>query len=182
MKNVRQIAQDLGLGLTDEQLEALDKGVRENYATRNELSEKVNRIQSLTQQVDELSKSVEASKGDADTIEQLKEQVERFRKAEEDRAKAEEDASKRAVFQADFDQALGGKTFVNDPTRESIFEKAYTMHSSNPDMKVEDIVSSLTADSDNLWANPQQKPSAGIPNDENDSAALLEFAKQLFQQ
>ena len=58
MKNVRQIAQDLGLGLTDEQLEALDKGVRENYATRNELSEKVNRIQSLAQQVDELSKSV----------------------------------------------------------------------------------------------------------------------------
>lgn len=182
MKNVRQIAQDLGISFTDEQLEAFDKAVRENYATRAELSEKVSRIQTLSEQVKELTEKVEAGKSDAETIEQLKAQVEQFRKSEEDRAKAEDESKRRAAFKSEFDGALDGKSFINDLTRESVFEKAYAMRAANPDMDARSIVSSLTADADNLWANPQSMPSAGIPNDENETAALLEFAKQLFQQ
>ena len=79
-------------------------------------------------------------------------------------------------------EALDGKSFINDLTRESVFEKAYAMRAANPDMDTRTILATRTADSDNLWANPQNQPSAGIPNDENETAALLEFAKQLFQQ
>lgn len=182
MKNVRQIVQELGYSLTDEQLEALDKAVRENYATRAELAEKVSRIQTLNDQVKELSGKVEAGKDDAETIAQLKAQVEQFRKSEEDRAKAEDESKRRTAFMGEFDKALDGKSFINDLTRESVFEKAYAMRAANPDMDTRTILATLTADSDNLWANPQNQPSAGIPNDENETAALLEFAKQLFQQ
>lgn len=156
MRSIEQILGDYEL--TDEQRQAIAKAVHEGYATRNEVNEKRERIQTLTEQVAQLSEQAKALDGTAEEVAQLKQRVAEYEEAEAQRKRAEEERESRAKFRAQFDEALAGRTFANQPTYDAILSKAWERRSANPDMGADAILEAVTAGEEGLWSNPQADP------------------------
>lgn len=168
MRSIEQILGDHGL--TDAQVEEISKAVHEGYVTRNEVEEKKARIQTLTEQVAQLSEQAKALDGTAEEMARLKAKVQEYEETEAARAKAEEERRGRDEFRAQFDEALQGRSFANSPTYDAILSKAWETRSANPDMGVDAILEAVTAGQEGLWANPQADPRK-MPRPTADTAA-----------
>lgn len=174
MKDIRAIVTEMGLQLTDEQLDAMEKMVREGYVTRNELEEKKARITSLTEQVKALGEQVQGAGADAEKVKALTEQVEAFQRAEQERKALE-------AWTPQLDKAIGSRTFANSVTEEAVRSRAWATHRANPDMGVEAVLAAAIGDSDGIWANAQADPKGmPLPSGNDDQAGLRDFAAQLF--
>lgn len=183
MKGIKQILKDAGLELSDEKLAEIDKVVAENYATRAELGEKREKIQTLQKQVEELSEKITSTEGDAEKLEALQKQVEDFKAAEGERQAKAQEKSEREEFEKNLAVAIGDKQFANELTKRAIFSDAFETHKANPDMTAADILKAATENQANVWANPQTN-SAKMPmpgTDENTkNVDRIGFADALF--
>lgn len=181
MKDIRAIVTEMGLQLTDEQLDAMEKMVREGYVTRNELEEKKARITSLTEQVKALGEQVQGAGADAEKVKALTEQVEAFERAEQERREREEERKALEAWTPQLDKAIGNRTFANSVTEEAVRSRAWATHLANPDMGAEAVLAAAVGDSDGIWANAQADPKGmPLPSGNDDQAGLRDFAAQLF--
>lgn len=184
MKDIKTIID--GYELTDEQKAEIIKAVNENYKTVEEVNKKSKRIDELENANKELTEQIEAMP-DGEEVEKLKSQVEKFKADEKQRKADEAEAAKRQSFEELFNTALEGKEFVNQFTRDSIFEKAYERCAADTGLSAEKAIEELTQGDAMLFKNPQQDvnkmPSKQIidqskANDEN--MTKKKFAAKLF--
>lgn len=170
MKNVLELLKEHGIEVEEEKAKAFEKDVLANYKTVAEFEQKTSkleesqkRVTELEGKVGELTETIESLNDDAKGVDDLKQQIEKFKQSEAERKQAEEAAQKRATFDGLFNGevaklAKDGKELSGGLMREAITEKAYQMHSANPDMKMSTIISEITKDDPNAWVNPQRDP------------------------
>ena len=160
MENIGQIIEKLGIELDDEKKGELEKEVLANYRTISEVDAKNSRIAELEGQLAKANDAIEAAKGmqggNAEQMKQLQEQLDAYQKADEERKAKLEEETERKIFEQKFDEAVGGKKFVNEIVRSAVFDKAYALGKANPDMDVKAIVGGIVGDADGVWENPQQ--------------------------
>lgn len=180
MKGIRQILADFDVEL-GERADDFEKSVVENYATRAELEEKLKRIETLSGQVETLSEQIKGFESTSDELASLKAKVNEYESAEAERIKSAQENAARARFENDFEKLLEGRSFVNQLTRDAVFERAYRMSSENPAMDVKTILEAVTKD-ENVWTNPQlAKPKPTIPTTDNSQAVTEEFVRKLLR-
>jgi len=181
MKAVAKIVEEMGLQLTEEQVKDLDLKVRENYVTRNEHEEKLTRIQTLQEQVKNLTESLEGSQGAEEKIHALEEQVKAFEDAEAERKTQEAEEAAKTAFSGEFDAAVGERHFANAVTRQHFLDEAYAVRKDNPSMKAEDILKQVVGEQSDVWANPQSTPSKQpTPGKKDTQADTARYVSQLF--
>ena len=108
MQDIKAIVQGIGVELTDEQMEALAKGVRDNYVTRSEMDEKRKRIESLTAENSELAEKAKALDGTSEDVARLKAKVAEYEQAAKERDERDAEARSRKGFEERFEAAIGG--------------------------------------------------------------------------
>lgn len=169
MRTLSEILQAAGIEVDDASTKRLQTELSRDYRSLAEVERKDQQIEQKDARISELEGQVtamgqkvselEQSGGESgEKVAELQRQVAEYRKSEEERKKAEEDARKRAEFESAFSDALGGQEFANELIRESVFSKAYRMHTENPAMRVEDILKGITGDMAGVWKNPQADP------------------------
>lgn len=134
---------------------SIEKEVLENYRTIKELEKKENRINELTEQLDNLKTEIEATKENGAKIEELQGLIANYEKEEKARAEAEQEKAKRDSFREVFNAQLGERQFINDLMRDTVFEKAYSMCSENKGIGAGDAITAVTKDIEGVWVNPQ---------------------------
>jgi hypothetical protein len=119
MKNIIEIIKEAGLTLTDEQTEAINKAVAENYKTVAEFDKKVGKITSerdtLQTQYDDVKKSLASF--DGVNVDDLKRQI----ADANTRAKEAEENAKKTIAQRDYadlvKQATDGLKFTSESAK-----------------------------------------------------------------
>lgn len=119
MKNIIEIIKEAGLTLTDEQTEAINKAVAENYKTVAEFDKKVSKITSerdtLQTQYDDVKKSLASF--DGVNVDDLKRQI----ADANTRAKEAEENAKKTIAQRDYadlvKQATDGLKFTSESAK-----------------------------------------------------------------
>lgn len=183
MKDIKAIIE--GYELTDEQKSEIVKAVNENYKTIEEMAKKTKRIDELETANRELTEQIEAMP-DGEEVEKLKSQVEKFKADEKQRKADEVEAEKRKNFEELFNAAIGDKEFVNQFTRDSVFEKAYERCSADTGVSAEKALEDLTKDDAMLFKNPQQdvnkmpEPSDITTQNTSKDKVMRNFANSLF--
>ncbi len=108
MKNIETILTEAGVQLTDEQKEAITKGVAENYKTVSEFTAKVTKLEgerdSFKTQYNDVKESL--GKFDGVNVDDLKKQIE---EANQKAANAEKDAAAK-LAQRDYEDAVKANT------------------------------------------------------------------------
>lgn len=186
MQDIKAIVQGIGVELTDEQMEALAKGVRDNYVTRPEMDEKRKRIESLTAENSELAEKAKALDGTSEDVAKLKAKVAEYEQAAEERDERDAEARSRKGFEERFEAAIGrdfgGRKFANAMTRRAVLDGAYERAAKNPDMSAADAIKAAIGDEGGVWANPQSDPAKmPIPGEEQSKRADMDsLADRLF--
>lgn len=186
MQDIKQIVQGIGVELTDEQMEALAKGVRDNYVTRPEMDEKRKRIESLTAENSELAEKAKALDGTSEDVARLKAKVAEYEQAAKERDERDAEARSRKGFEERFEAAIGrdfgGRKFANAMTRRAVLDAAYDKVAKDPDMSASDAIKSAIGDEGGVWANPQADPAKmPIPGESQSKRADMDsLADRLF--
>ena len=176
MKPIETILSEAIPDLSQDVADKIVAAVRENYVTVAERDEKAKRAETYRSQVEELTAKV-AELEASDETQALRDKVAEFEAAEAKRAEAEQAAARRKGYEDEFTKALDGRSFVNDRTRDSVLAEAIAKREANPDMGMDKVLESITADADGLFANPQQdagaKPKQPRQGSRGDAAADL---------
>lgn len=176
MKPIETILSEAIPDLSQDVADKIVAAVRENYVTVAERDEKAKRAETYRSQVEELTAKV-AELEASDETQALRDKVAEFEAAEAKRAEAEQAAARRKGYEDEFAKALAGRSFVNDRTRDSVLAEAIAKREANPDMGMDKVLESITADADGLFANPQQdagaKPKQPRQGSRGDAAADL---------
>lgn len=181
MKDIKRLVGDLELNITEDQLKKLEEGVRENYITRPELEEKTKRIEALTKQVEELSTQAKGIEDANEQVTALQAKVKEFEEAEAQRQADETERKARAKFSEEFAEVVGERKFSNELTKASVMDKAYEKQTANPDMKLSEILTSITDSIEGVWANPQADPrKMPKPSGKDTQADTADYVRKLF--
>ncbi len=108
MKNIETILTEAGIEITDEQKEAVNKGIAENYKTVNEFTAKVTKLEGERDTYKTQYNDVKSSLGKFDGVD-----VDALKKQIEDANKKAEEAEKTAaakLAQRDYDDAVKSST------------------------------------------------------------------------
>lgn len=108
MKNIETILTEAGIEITDEQKEAVNKGIAENYKTVNEFTAKVTKLEGERDTYKTQYNDVKTSLGKFDGVD-----VDALKKQIEDANKKAEEAEKTAaakLAQRDYDDAVKAST------------------------------------------------------------------------
>ena len=168
MKNIAQILAEVGLEITDDQRQAIEKGVIENYRTIADYESKTKRISELETQVSEYAESIGKLEGDAEELTALREKVSEFERAEESRKAEAEESERMSRFATAFDKAVGerdenaGNAFAKDLVRDSVLGKVMEMCERSPETGINDAIDAVTKDIEGIWRNPNRQPH-GMP-------------------
>ena len=162
MDNIKDILKANGVELDDEKLKAIEKATLENYRTKAETDAKTQKVADLEEQLAKANEALEADqKADpkkAEEYEKMQEKLQEYKKAEEERKAKEAESAAQSEFDEKFKNELGDKKFANSIVEKAIKTAAYEKSKANPDMKLADVLASVTEDADGIWANPQRDP------------------------
>ena len=118
MKNIFKILEGLGIEVPEDKKSTLEKEVHENYRTKKDYDDQVEKAESTQKLLDETADKLKKFDGVdvADLQEKLKETTETLENERADRKKKEEEAERNATVA----EYLKEKRFVNDITRNAI--------------------------------------------------------------
>ena len=118
MKNIFKILEGLGIEVPEDKKSTLEKEVHENYRTKKDYDDQVEKAESTQKLLDETADKLKKFDGVdvADLQEKLKETTETLENERADRKKKEEEAERHATGA----EYLKEKRFVNDITRNAI--------------------------------------------------------------
>lgn len=118
MKNIFKILEGLGIEVPEDKKSTLEKEVHENYRTKKDYDDQVEKAESTQKLLDETADKLKKFDGVdvADLQEKLKETTETLENERADRKKKEEEVERHATVA----EYLKEKRFVNDITRNAI--------------------------------------------------------------
>lgn len=118
MKNIFKILEGLGIEVPEDKKSTLEKEVHENYRTKKDYDDQVEKAESTQKLLDETADKLKKFDGVdvADLQEKLKETTETLENERADRKKKEEEDERHATVA----EYLKEKRFVNDITRNAI--------------------------------------------------------------
>lgn len=118
-------------------------------------------LEAANKRVGELSDALKRYSGTDEQIKGLQDKVKEYEQADLRRKQAEEQAVKDKNLLTAFEAAAQGKTFVNDYTKNALFEqvKSELSKQENAGKGVADIFCALTADKTDIFA-----PEISLPN------------------
>lgn len=121
------------------------------------VSERLARLKNDLSQRDETIKRLEEASGD---IEATREELRRYKEEEAARKKAEEEAETDRILTEAAEQALDGKEFVNEFTRNHFVAelKKAIADPANEGKGAVKLFEEMTKDMDNIFRNPQLEP------------------------
>ena len=121
------------------------------------ISERLARLKNDLSQRDETIKKLEEASGD---IEATREELRRYKEEEADRKKAEKEAETDRILTEAAEQALDGKEFVNEFTRNHFVAelKKAIAAPANKGKQLLGGFEEMTKDMDNIFRNPQLQP------------------------
>ncbi|MEG0999176.1 MAG: hypothetical protein RSF13_09125, partial [Clostridiales bacterium] len=159
-----------GVEIPDDKKAEIDKAVLSNYKTVAEvgnITAKLNTAKTdliaANGKVTELGNKIKGLEGTSDELETLKNKVSQYEAAEQARLDAEKETQNNSALLATFEEATKEKTFVNDFTKNAIFEscKSELAKNENKGKGINDIFIALTTDKEGIFANPN--PGVDIP-------------------
>lgn len=127
----------------EKSVESKDSTIAEKDKTIKELNDKISKMD------------------DSDTkVKELQETIDQYEKAEKERKDKEAEQEAEASLRANFEEVVKDKNFVNDYTKESIFNEVKTLlaQAENKGKGITDIFNSLTKDKEGIFAS--SKPTA----------------------
>lgn len=154
MKDIRAILSEHEI--PEEAREAIAKEVRANYKTVADWQKKADRIAELEEANAAFAEKVRALEGAGADVEALRQQVADMQAREAERERAEAEQADRERFDAAFQEAVGGREFVNGIVRDHVFQQVYGMCRQDAATSAKDALESVTAGIENAWANPQR--------------------------
>lgn len=145
---------------TDEQLEKLlDINSRDIGKAKGKASDQaaeVERLRTALSDRDATIKKLEEASGDAEAT---RKELDRYKQEEADRKKAEKEAETDRILTEAAEQALDGKEFVNDFTRNHFVAemKKAIADPANKGKRAVKLFEEMTKDLDGIFKNPQQE-------------------------
>ena len=117
----------------------------------------VGRLKDALAERDATIKNLEAASGDAEAT---RKELERYKQEEADRKKAEKEAETDRILTEAAEQALDGKEFVNDFTRNHFVAelKKAIADPANKGKRAVKLFEEMTKDLDGIFRNPQLEP------------------------
>ncbi|MEG0998870.1 MAG: hypothetical protein RSF13_07575 [Clostridiales bacterium] len=170
MENIYEIMAKAGVEIPDDKKAEIDKAVLSNYKTVAEvgnITAKLNTaktdLEAANGKVTELGNKIKGLEGTSGEMETLKNKVSQYEAAEQARLDAEKETQNNSALLATFEEATKEKTFVNDFTKNAIFEscKSELAKNENKGKGINDIFIALTTDKEGIFANPN--PGVDIP-------------------
>lgn len=154
-----------GETLTLEQFNEKTKGMKladlsgGGYVDKGKFEEQRAELDRLKAQVSEQASTIgnlEAASGDAEAT---RKELERYKQEEADRKKAEKEAETDRILTEAAEQALDGKEFVNDFTRNHFVAelKKAIADPANKGKRAVRLFEEMTKDLDGIFKNPQQE-------------------------
>ncbi|WP_295749635.1 phage scaffolding protein [uncultured Oscillibacter sp.] len=155
-----------GESLTLEQFNEKTKGMKladlsgGEYVAKGkakDLSDEMERLKNDLSQRDETIKRLEEASGDAEAT---RKELERYKQEEADRKKAEKEAETDRILTEAAEQALDGKEFVNEFTRNHFVAelKKAIADPANKGKRAAKLFEEMTKELDNIFRNPQLEP------------------------
>lgn len=155
-----------GEALTLEQFNEKTKGMKladlsgGDYVAKGkakDLADEVERLKTALSDRDATIKKLEEASGDAEAT---RKELERYKQEEADRKKAEKEAETDRILTEAAEQALDGKEFVNDFTRNHFVAelKKAIADPANKGKRAVKLFEEMTKDLDGIFKNPQQEP------------------------
>ncbi|MEG1478568.1 MAG: hypothetical protein RSC20_03485, partial [Clostridiales bacterium] len=170
MENIYEIMAKAGVEIPDDKKAEIDKAVLSNYKTVAEvgnITAKLNTAKTdliaANGKVTELGNKIKGLEGTSGEMETLKNKVSQYEAAEQARLDVEKETQNNSALLATFEEATKEKTFVNDFTKNAIFEscKSELAKPENNGKGINDIFIALTTDKKGIFANPN--PGVDIP-------------------
>lgn len=155
-----------GEALTLEQFNEKTKGMKladlsgGDYVAKGkakDLADEVERLKTTLSDRDATIKKLEEAGGDAEAT---RKELERYKQEEAERKKAEKEAETDRILTEAAEQALDGKEFVNDFTRNHFVTelKKAISDPANKGKRAVKLFEEMTKDLDGIFKNPQQEP------------------------
>lgn len=155
-----------GEALTLEQFNEKTKGMKladlsgGEYVAKGkakDLADEVERMKTALSDRDDTIKKLEEAGGDAEAT---RKELERYKQEEAERKKAEKEAETDRILTEAAEQALDGKEFVNDFTRNHFVTelKKAISDPANKGKRAAKLFEEMTKDLDDIFKNPQQEP------------------------
>lgn len=176
-----------GEALTLEQFNEKTKGMKladlsgGDYVAKGkakDLADEVERMKTALSDRDNTIKKLEEASGDAEAT---RKELERYKQEEADRKKAEKEAETDRILTEAAEQALDGKEFVNDFTRNHFVAelKKAIADPANKGKRAVKLFEEMTKDLDGIFKNPQQEPLKipGVDRHEGPSMTKEEILK-----
>ncbi len=151
----------LELGLTEEQAaKVFAMNGKDVENAKGKFTDQKTEIENLRGQIaerDATIKKLEEASGDAEAT---RKELERYKQEEADRKKAEKEAETDRILTEAAEQALDGKEFVNDFTRNHFVAelKKAIADPANKGKRAAKLFEEMTKDLDGIFKNPQQVP------------------------
>lgn len=151
----------LEIGLTEEQAAKVfamnGKDVENAKSKIPDQKAEIDRLTAKLADRDATIKKLEAASGDAETT---RKELERYKQEEADRKKAEKEAETDRILTEAAEQALDGKEFVNEFTRNHFIAelKKAIADPANKGKRAVKLFEEMTKDLDGIFRNPQQEP------------------------
>lgn len=151
----------LEIGLTEEQAAKVfvmnGKDVENAKSKLPDQKAEIERLKADLADRDATIKNLEAASGDAEAT---RKELERYKQEEADRKKAEKEAETDRILTEAAEQALDGKEFVNDFTRNHFVAelKKAIADPANKGKRAATLFEEMTKDLDGIFKNPQQEP------------------------
>lgn len=151
----------LELGLTEEQADKVfamnGKDVENAKSKFSDQKAELDRLKKDLADRDKTISNLEAAGSDSEA---MRRELEGYRKAEADRKKAEKEAETDRILTEAAEQALDGKEFVNDYTRNHFLTelKKAIADPANKGKRAAKLFEDMTKDLDGIFRNPQQEP------------------------
>ncbi|MBE7024231.1 MAG: hypothetical protein IJ285_06330 [Clostridia bacterium] len=149
-------------GISDEQLKKiLDINSSDIGKAKSEAKDAITGLEEAKRKIGELEAETESLKNSQYEAENMKDKIEELQKVIDERRLRDENEGKRTELEKRFSQAVGDAEFLNDYTRQGIFdlfEKALEMEE-NQGLSDGEVFESITAGSENLFAENTRVPS-----------------------
>lgn len=130
------------------------------YVDRKKFDDQKAELERLKNDLSDRDKTISNLEAAGSDSEAMRRELEGYRKAEADRKKAEKEAETDRILTEAAEQALDGKEFVNDYTRNHFLTelKKAIADPANKGKRAAKLFEDMTKDLDGIFRNPQQEP------------------------
>lgn len=149
-----------GIGVAEELIDKImDMNGKDINAEKSKVESYKAEISALKAQIEEKNGTITNLEKAGNDAEAIRKELETYKQAEKERAEREEAARLDATLTQVVQEALKGREFVNDFTRDHFISatKAELQKPENKGRSAAELFEALSKDVEGIWKNPQQE-------------------------